>query len=281
MASAPGDRRFPEQHKIKGVADDYVKTLRGHLAQLDHRVAAEIRPDSSGGATVTAIASAAATAHDPLAAFLIAHRAVATTGARPVSAAIPDDASLPGQVCEQLRLTPTGPTPAQAGSIIVTGEVDLVDRCTPMALEDDGDLIYWLGPQPVLDISAEDVIDELLIRERKVAEVLVAASRDGLLNAALDVQHGGMATTIAAMAMLNGVGGRFWTPEQMDVRTALFDGALGGVICIVPRTEELRFSDMCIARYLPVHRVGVVDGTDVQAQDHFVVPIADLIVDTK
>jgi len=48
------------------------------------------------------------------------------------------------------------------------------------------------------------------------------------------------------------------------------------VVVVVPRSEELRFSDMCVARHVPVVRVGVVDGTALDVQGLFSVEVAEL-----
>lgn len=240
------------------MADTHLETLHGYLTATDQRVSAEIRPDPSGGAQVSA------TAGSDLESLVTAYRAVATIGAKPVRAQVPEDLHGP---CDLLRIA----ADVAVDAITVIGELDDIERRTPMALAHEGDLLYWLG---MLLGSVPD--NESLTQERKVAEVMVAASRDGLLNAALDVQVGGIAATIASMAMLDGVGARFWIPDQVPAPTALFDGGLGGVICVVPRTEELRFSDMCVARYLPCQRIGVVDGTRLEAQGEFIIEVSEL-----
>ena len=217
-----------------------------------------------GGGSVTA----RVTSDDPVRALLGATRAVATTGATATVATV---ALAEGADEHELLRTAEAVgvaaslQHADAGSAVVTGDIDEIDRATPMALLDDGDLIYWLGGYDGTDLTIE----------RKVNEVLIAASRDGLFNAALDIGVGGAATTIAVMALIEGKGARFWWPESVDVE-ALFDAELGGVICIVPRSEELRFSDMCIARYLPSHRIGVVDGDQFELQGHFTIAVVDI-----
>lgn len=246
------------------MSDDHVEQLRRNLSRIDERTAAEIRPSADGGAVITAIAHA----DDPLDALISAYRSVATTGARPMKALL-GHAILP-ELIALLRLDSV--VDAVADAVTVIGEVEDAERCTPMSLECDGDLIYWLGAR-----EAEGSIEDQLTHERKVGEVLVSASRDGLLNAALDVATGGVATTIAAMALLGGRGCRFWLPDRVDTDRALFDSELGGVICIVPRTEELRFSDMSIARHLTSERIGVVDGTDLEFQGHFTIPVSSLV----
>lgn len=248
------------------VTVDYLSRLRARLSRVEERIAADVRP-APGGAAIVA-ATSVVVAGDEVGVLLAAYRAVATTGARPERVSVCGSADVVPDLLDRLRLH-VDDCSGEASSITITGLVDDVDRCTPMALGSDGDLVYWLGRSDQSDSERVEL-------ERKVGEVMVAASRDGLLNAALDVGPGGMATTLALMAVLGGTGARFWTPEGVDVERALFDARLGGVICIVPRTEELRFSDMCIARYLPVERIGVVDGSDLECQGHFRIPVAEL-----
>ena len=162
--------------------------------------------------------------------------------------------------------TPILPTPV----IGVLGVIDDVDRRTPIAWGPDGELIYLLG----------DTRDELagsewahhvhghlgglpprvdLARERLLAEVLVAGSRDGMLTAAHDVSDGGVAQVLVEMALRSGVGARCWVPDGLDPFVHLFSESAGRAIVVVPRSEELRFTEMCAARALPAHRIGVVD----------------------
>ena len=162
--------------------------------------------------------------------------------------------------------TPILPTPV----IGVLGVIDDVDRRTPIAWGPDGELVYLLG----------DTRDELagsewahhvhghlgglpplvdLAREKLLAEVLVAGSRDGMLTAAHDVSDGGVAQTLVEMALRSGVGARCWVPDGLDPFVFLFAESAGRAVVVVPRTEELRFTEMCAARALPAHRIGVVD----------------------
>jgi phosphoribosylformylglycinamidine synthase len=80
-----------------------------------------------------------------------------------------------------------------------------------------------------------------------------------MLTAAHDVSDGGVAQALVEMALRSGVGARFWAPEGLDAFTFLFSESAGRAIVVVPRSEELRFTEMCAARQLPAHRIGVVD----------------------
>ena len=105
-----------------------------------------------------------------------------------------------------------------------------------------------------------------LRRERVLGEVLIAGSRDGMLSAAHDLSDGGLAQAVVESCLRGGHGARLVLPETdadgapLDPFVALFSESAGRAVVAVPRSEELRFTDMCVARGLPVARVGVVDG---------------------
>jgi len=61
-----------------------------------------------------------------------------------------------------------------------------------------------------------------------------------------------------------------------DAFTFLFSESAGRAVVAVPRSEELRFNDMCGARGLPVTRIGVVDGDSVEVQGEFTLPLTEL-----
>jgi phosphoribosylformylglycinamidine synthase len=105
------------------------------------------------------------------------------------------------------------------------------------------------GMPPLVDLE----------RERLLSEVLVAGSRDGMLTAAHDVSDGGIAMTLVEMGLRSGVGARMWLPDDADPFVYLFAESAGRAIVVIPRSEEMRFTEMCAARGLPAFRVGVVD----------------------
>jgi phosphoribosylformylglycinamidine synthase len=157
------------------------------------------------------------------------------------------------------------PTPV----VGVLGVIDDVDRRTPMAWGPDGELIYLLGETRDEFAGSEwahlrghlgglpPKVD--LQRERILGEILVAASRDGMITAAHDISDGGFAQAIVEMALRSGVGARLWLPDGIDPFVQLFAESAGRAVVVIPRSEELRFTEMCAARGVPAHRVGVVD----------------------
>ncbi|MDQ0378399.1 phosphoribosylformylglycinamidine synthase subunit PurL [Amycolatopsis thermophila] len=98
-----------------------------------------------------------------------------------------------------------------------------------------------------------------LERERLLAEILVAGSRDGMISAAHDLSDGGLAQALVEMVLIGQCGARALLDEDADPFVQLFSESTGRVLVAVPRTEELRFTEMCSARGLPWRKAGVVD----------------------
>ena len=195
------------------------------------------------------------------------------------------------------------PTPV----VGVLGVLDDVGRATPSGWRVPGQAVYLLGAtRGELDGSAwADVVHSHLggrppvvdlAAERTLAAILVNASRDGLVDAAHDVSEGGLALALVESCLRYGTGVRVWLAElcERDGVTpfeALFSESTARAIVAVPRTEEVRFVDMCTARGIPVLRIGVTDdiadsrdedvtatdqGPTLDVQDLFTMSLADL-----
>lgn len=98
-----------------------------------------------------------------------------------------------------------------------------------------------------------------LERERLLAEILIAGSRDGMISAAHDLADGGLAQAVVEMALIGQCGARVLLDQDADPFVQLFSESAGRVLAAVPRSEELRFTEMCDARGLPWRKTGVVD----------------------
>ena len=245
-----------------------------------------------------------------------AYRNVATTGATPIAVTnclnfgSPEDTDVMWQfaettrgladACQQLGVPVTGgnvsfynqtgetailPTPV----VGVLGVIDDVTRRTPMAWDADGEAIWLIGETRdefggsewahVVHAHLGGLPPSVdLTRERQVAGIAVAASRDGLLTAAHDVSVGGLAITLAEMALRSGKGARVFLPDDIEPFVSLFSESTSRVVFVVPRSEEVRFTDMCTARGVPAARIGVVDSTieGLEVQGHFTTPLAEL-----
>jgi len=187
------------------------------------------------------------------------------------------------------------PTPVVA----VLGVMDDVARRTPSGWKASssgapGQVIYLLGTTAdefggsAWTQVAHDHLGGLpprvdLERERQLGEILVIASRDGLVDAAHDLSEGGLAVALAEASLRNGVGARIWLDEVcerdgVDAFTLLFSESAGRAVVAVPRTEEVRFTDLCTARGFALARIGEIDvearAIDVQGQ--FILPLDEL-----
>ncbi|WP_395726075.1 phosphoribosylformylglycinamidine synthase subunit PurL [Nakamurella sp.] len=116
------------------------------------------------------------------------------------------------------------------------------------------------GRPPAVDLEAE----------RTLGEILVAGSRDGMISAAHDVSEGGLIQTLVEMCLSGESGARIVLPTDdvaADAFRLLFAESTARVVVAVPRTEELRFTEMCSVRQQPLVKIGVVDRGDTGAPD--------------
>jgi phosphoribosylformylglycinamidine synthase len=245
-----------------------------------------------------------------------AYRNVATTGARPLAVTnclnfgSPEDPAVMWQFAEAVRgladgcqklgipvtggnvsfYNQTGTAPILPTPVIgVLGVIDDVTRRTPMAFNDDGHQLYLLGEThdefggsewahvmhgflggkpPAVDLD----------REKLLADVLINASRDGLVDAAHDLSDGGLFVALAESCLRGRTGVRVIVPDGIDPFVFLFSESAGRAVVAVPRTEEVRFTDMCTARGLPATRIGVLDILEsaIEVQGQFRLPLTEI-----
>jgi phosphoribosylformylglycinamidine synthase len=243
-----------------------------------------------------------------------AYRNVAATGAVPIAVTnclnfgSPEDPEVMWQFAEATRGLADGcralATPVTGGNVSfynstadvainptpvvgVLGLFDDVARRTPIGFQAEGESLLLLGDTrdelggsewawaehrhlggvpPVVDLD----------RERVLAEVLVAGSRDGMLSSAHDLSDGGLAQALVESALGGGIGARIVLPGGLSPFVQLFSESAGRAVVTVPRSEELRFTEMCSARGLPCARIGVTDGTSLDVQDVLVHELEDL-----
>ncbi|MGN8244703.1 phosphoribosylformylglycinamidine synthase subunit PurL [Cellulomonas soli] len=169
----------------------------------------------------------------------------------------------PGKIDSAIHPTPV---------VGVLGVLDDVADATPSGWTTPGQAVYLLGTtRGELDGSAwADVVhDHLggtapvvdLAAERRLAAVLAHASRDDLVDAAHDLSEGGLAQALVESSLRFGVGVQvdlepICARDDVTPFEALFSESTGRVLVAVPRSEEVRFADLCTARGVPVVRLG-------------------------
>ncbi|MGP5070900.1 phosphoribosylformylglycinamidine synthase subunit PurL [Arthrobacter rhombi] len=251
-----------------------------------------------------------------------AFRNVATTGAVPLAVSdclnfgSPEDTDVMWQLAESIRglsdacmelgipvtggnvslYNQTGTTPIHPSPVVaVLGKFDDVARRTPSGWHSsaDGQAIYLMGTTadeldgsefanlrghlgglpPKVDLAAEKLLGDLLVN----------ASRDGMIDAAHDLSEGGLAAGLVEMSLRYGVGARvalqdLCDRDGVDAFTALFSESQARAIVAVPRSEEVRFKDMTTARAFPVVRLGIVDASSdsLEVQGQFSASLEEL-----
>ncbi|MBO0855822.1 MAG: phosphoribosylformylglycinamidine synthase subunit PurL, partial [Nocardia sp.] len=170
-----------------------------------------------------------------------------------------------GVIDDVHRRIPTGLGTEPGETLILLGETrDEFDGSIWSQVEHD----HLGGVPPRVDFA----------REQLLAEVLTAASRDGMVSAAHDLSEGGLIQAVVEAALAGETGCRMLLPEDADPFVTLFSESAGRILVAVPRTEETRFTKMCTARNLPWVRIGVVDqGSDsVEVQGQFSITLDEL-----
>jgi phosphoribosylformylglycinamidine synthase subunit PurL len=171
----------------------------------------------------------------------------------------------------------------------VLGVIDDVAHRTPRGFSTDGALIYLLGDTReefagstwmtvVHDYLGGHPPEVDLARERVLADVLITASREGLIDSAADLAGGGLARALVTCCLRHDFGARVLLPDSVSPFVSLFSESAGRAVVTVPRSAEAAFTDLCGAYGLPHAGVGVVDvfSTRLDVQDQFVIGLAEL-----
>ncbi|MFE7566277.1 phosphoribosylformylglycinamidine synthase subunit PurL [Streptomyces sp. NPDC057539] len=310
----------PNQASKAWITDQYDRFVQGNtvLAQPEDAGMVRIDEESNLGVAMATDGNGRYAKLDPYAGAQLAlaesYRNVAASGATPLAISnclnfgSPEDPAVMWQFAEATRGLADGclqlGTPVTGGNVslynqtgetaihptpvvAVLGVIDDVNRRTPIAFAEEGQLLYLLGEtREEFGGSAwsQVVHDHLgglppavdLDREKLLGEILISASRDGMIDAAHDLSDGGLIQAVTESCLRGGNGARLVVPDGLDAFTFLLSESAGRAVVSVPRSEELRFTDMCGARGLPVTRIGVVDGEAIEVQDEFSVTLAEL-----
>ncbi|MGX7758948.1 phosphoribosylformylglycinamidine synthase subunit PurL [Streptomyces angustmyceticus] len=310
----------PNQASKAWITDQYDRFVQGNtvLAMPEDAGMVRIDENSNLGVALATDGNGRYAKLDPYTGAQLAlaesYRNVAASGAKPLAVSdclnfgSPEDPAVMWQFAEATRgladACQTLGTPVTGGNVslynqtgevaihptpvvAVLGVIDDVNRRTPIAFAEEGQLLYLLGDtREELGGSAwsQVVHDHLgglppqvdLERERLLAEVLISASRDGMIDAAHDLSDGGLVQAVVESCLRGGKGARLVVPDGLDPFVLLFSESAGRAVVSVPRSEELRFTDMCGARGLPATRIGVVDGAEIDVQGQFSIPLSEL-----
>ncbi|MFI8447777.1 phosphoribosylformylglycinamidine synthase subunit PurL [Streptomyces erythrochromogenes] len=310
----------PNQTSKAWITDQYDRFVQGNtvLAQPEDAGMIRIDDETNLGVAIATDGNGRYAKLDPYTGTQLAlaesYRNVAASGARPIAVSdclnfgSPEDPAVMWQFAEATRGLADGclelGTPVTGGNVslynqtgdvaihptpvvAVLGVIDDVNRRTPMAFAEAGQLLYLLGDtrEEFGGSAWSQVIHQHLggmppavdlDREKLLGDILISASRDGMIDSAHDLSDGGLIQAVTESCLRGNTGARLIVPDTLDAFTFLFSESAGRAVVAVPRSEELRFTDLCGARGLPATRIGVVDGHTVDVQDQFAVPLNDL-----
>ena len=206
----------------------------------------------------------------------------------------------PGRIDSSIHPTPV---------VGVLGVIDDVSKATRSGWTEPGLAVFLLGTtRPELDGSAwADVVHGQLggtppqvdlAAEKALAEVLVRAARDRLLESAHDLSEGGLAQGLVESSLRYGVGAAvdlsaLCERDGVTLFEALFAESAGRVLVSVPLSEVVRLQDLCTAHGVPLVRLGTttecctpgagvpldedhVHAPSLEVKDAFSVPLAEL-----
>ncbi|WP_030673887.1 AIR synthase related protein, partial [Streptomyces rimosus] len=244
----------PNQASKAWITSQYDHFVQGNtvLAQPEDAGMIRIDADSGLGVAIATDGNGRYAKLDPYAgaqlALAEAYRNVAATGAKPLAVSdclnfgSPEDPAVMWQFAEAVRGLADGCL--ELGTPVTGGNVSLYNQTGEAAIHP--------------------------------TDILISASRDGMIDAAHDLSDGGLVQALVESCLKGGRGARIVVPDDQDPFVLLFSESAGRAIVAVPRSEELRFTDMCGARGLPATRIGVIDGDTLDVQDQFTISLSDL-----
>ena len=225
-----------------------------------------------------------------------AYRNVATSGAEPLAITdclnfgSPEDPAIMWQFSEAVRGLADGcralGTPVTGGNVSfynqtggmpilptpivgVLGVIDDVTRRTPGGFTAAEQVIYLLGDtrdELAGSAWAGVIHDHLggqppavdLAQEKALAEVLIRASRRGLLGCAHDLADGGLAQALVESALRHGLGARVELPAEADPFVWLFSESTGRAIVSVKEGADRDLASLCRINGVMLTKLGVV-----------------------
>ncbi len=173
------------------------------------------------------------------------------------------------------------PTPAIGG----VGLLDDVSKASSAAFARAGDVVFLVGGHGShlgASIYLRDVLgrDEGppppvdLDKERRHGDFVRAEIRAGRATAVHDLSDGGLAITLAEMAMASGIGARVAVPVPAHV--ALFAEDQARYVVTVAAGDARAFEAAAVQALVPVERLGETGGTELMLQGEIAISVANL-----
>lgn len=184
-----------------------------------------------------------------------------------------NDSLAPGHIDASIHPTPV---------IVTLGVIDDVEKTVASGWQEEGLAVYLLG-ETAEELSgsewARTVHDHLgghppkvdLAAEKRLADVLISAADDVLLDSAHDLSAGGLAQALVDCVLHSGTGVRVMLDDVaardgVDLATLLFSETGARALVSVPRNFEDLFTGLCAVRGQSAIKIGTTQGTGADAR---------------
>ena len=182
------------------------------------------------------------------------------------------------------------PTPV-IGMLGIVEDVD-EHRMTP-EFKNNGDVIYYLGAdrnglggteylRVIHGLTTGDAPELDLDVEVNLQNTLLSLIQKGTVNAAHDISDGGLATSLAEMAIASGRGATVSVKtikKNNSYNEVLFSEAQSGVIVTVSEDHVMELEKACDDASLSYYSIGVVEGNELFVDDLIQVSVSNLAAD--
>lgn len=177
------------------------------------------------------------------------------------------------------------PTPV-IGMLGIVEDVER-DRMTP-GFKEEGDLVYYLGAKrlglggseyirEVHGLTTGDAPDIDLQFEAELQKLLLSLIQTSRVNAVHDISDGGLAVTLAEMAVFSGLGAELTIKElEGSVYEVLYSEAQSGVVVTVKPGKIENFEKAMKGVKIPYLNIGVVTGRELIVDDYITAAVKEL-----
>lgn len=166
---------------------------------------------------------------------------------------------------------------------------DVEKHVTNPKFKKDGDIIYYIGADrkgiggseylhTIHGLTTGDAPELDLEFEVKLQDQILKLIQSQIVNAAHDISDGGLAITLAEMALLSGKGASVSLEElQGSGIEKLYSEAQSGVVVTLPAEKAAEFEkSMSEASDVPFYKLGLVDGDTLSIDQSIAIPVSAL-----
>ncbi|MDZ7715756.1 MAG: phosphoribosylformylglycinamidine synthase subunit PurL [Balneolaceae bacterium] len=154
--------------------------------------------------------------------------------------------------------------------------------------KEEGDTVFFVGAErnglggseylsAIHDLTMGDTPYIDLEFEGKLQNALLEGIREGKVNAVHDISDGGLAVTLAEMAIYSGLGAELSVKDlgnsEHDI---LYSEAQSGVVVTCPSDQEEKVNEHFESAGIPVQKLGFVSGKSLNIDDYIKIDISDL-----